>query len=73
MSRVSVTYILPRDQEEFNDHMDGGKWKEVVSEFSNYLRTQYKYNDALTAEQNECYETIREKLHELINEEGLEL
>jgi hypothetical protein len=73
MSRVSVTYILPRDQEEFDTHMDGQSWKNVAWEFSNYLRSQYKYNDALTGEQSECYDNARQKLHELINEEGLQL
>lgn len=73
MSRVNVTYILPRDQEQFDTQMDGEKWKGVVWDFSDYLRSQAKYNDALTAEERECYEVIREKLYELINEEGLRL
>jgi hypothetical protein len=54
-------------REEIEDSMNGQRWKHLVDEFDQYLRSEYKYKD------NEAAYEIRERLREMINEENLNL
>ena len=40
----------------------------TIWDFDQYLRNEVKYSENLTEEQAEVYDKIREKLHELLNE-----
>jgi hypothetical protein len=45
----------------------------TIWDFDQYLRNEVKYSEKLTEEQAEAYEKIREKLHELLNENDVKL
>ena len=51
--------------------INGWKWKMVVWDLNQHLRSEMKYNDKITEEVYVALETIREKLHELKDEHGL--
>lgn len=63
------------DRSNFEDAINGGKWKSAVWELDQWLRAQYKYMP--DAEYSEAaynaYQKSREKLNEILNEEGLKL
>ena len=46
---------------------------DIVDNLDQYLRSELKYNDKLDGEAYDAVEKIREKLHELKNDEGLTL
>jgi hypothetical protein len=45
----------------------------TIWDFDQYLRNEVKYSEKLTEEQAEVYDKIREKLHELLNENDVKL
>ena len=63
------------DRSNFEDAVNGTKWKLAMWELDQWLRTQYKYMP--DAEYSEgaynAYEKSRQKLNEIVNEEGLKL
>jgi len=62
-----MTWELPEERSEFMDAYRGWQWKLIVSEFDEWLRREIKYSD-----KNE-YEPVREKLRELVDDEGLRI
>jgi hypothetical protein len=67
MPKVTMTWELPEDQHEFMDAFRGWQWKLLVGELDEWLRKEIKYND------KEEYQPVREKLYELVSEEGLRI
>lgn len=63
------------DRSQFQNAIDGPKWKMAMWELDQWLRAQYKYMpDAEYSEAAyDAYEKSREKLNEIINAEGLKL
>jgi hypothetical protein len=63
------------ERSNFEDAINGTKWKLAVWELDQWLRAQYKYMP--DAEYSEAaynaYEKSRERLFEILNEEGLKL
>ena len=53
--------------------LNGAKWRGLLWDLDQYLRSELKYNDKLNGEAYDAVEKIREKLHELKNDEGLTL
>ena len=49
------------------------KMYSVLENFSEWMRSQVKYNDDLSEVQSEFLETIRDKFYGYINDEGVEL
>jgi hypothetical protein len=45
----------------------------TIWDFDQYLRNEIKYSENITGEQMETYDKIREKLHELLNENDVKL
>lgn len=73
--KVILKYNLPDEQTEFEDATNGAKWKLSMWELDQWLRAQYKYMP--DAEYSEAaynaYEKSRERLFEILNENGLSL
>lgn len=63
------------DRSSFQDAVNGTKWKLAMWELDQWLRAQYKYmpDAEYSKEAYEAYEKSREKLYEILNEEGLKL
>jgi hypothetical protein len=72
--KAILEFNLPEDKSEFEDASNGTKWKLLVWDLDQYLRSQIKYNsDNLTDEAYNKLEKVREQLHDLIRENGLTL
>ena len=71
--KATLEFNLPDDQEDFQDAVNGLKWRVMVWNFDQHLRSQLKYNDNLSEEQYKVYEEIRDFLWEKMNEDGLSL
>ena len=71
--KATIEFNLPDDQEDFQDAVNGQKWRLMVWDFDQKLRSQLKYNDKLSSEQYKVYEEIRDLLYQKMNEDGLSL
>lgn len=63
------------DRSQFQDAVDGPKWKMAMWDLDQWLRAQYKYmpDTEYSKEAYEAYEKSREELYRIINEAGLKL
>ena len=71
--KATIEFNLPDDQDDFQDAVNGQKWRLMVWDFDQHLRSQLKYNDKLSSEQYKVYEEIRDLLWEKISGAGLSL
>lgn len=72
--KAILEFNLPDDQIEFDDAVNGGKWKVFAWEFDQWLRSQTKYApDSQSGEYTNALYVAREKFHEMLNEDGLKL
>ena len=69
---AQLTFNLPEESAEHKIALDGWKWRTVVDDLNNYLRSALKYgNDFKSA--NQALESTRERLFALMTEEGISL
>jgi hypothetical protein len=63
------------DRSQFQDAVDGPKWKMAMWDLDQWLRAQYKYmpDNEYSKEAYEAYEKSREQLYLILNEAGLKL
>lgn len=59
------------DKESYDLMMSATKYSSLCEEFENYLRTNIKYNEELTAKEKEFYNMIRDRWYEMKQENGL--
>jgi len=45
----------------------------VISEFQDFLRSEYKYNDDLSEEVSDYIDLLREKLYDLLTTNGIDM
>ena len=65
--KAILEFNLPEDQERFDFATNGLNYYAALTEFDQWLRSEYKYNG-----KEEMYE-VREKLNEIINENNVKL
>ena len=70
MAKVIFEFDPIEDKEEMDTALNGWKWKALVWDLDQELRSKLKHSE-LTDEAYEALDAIREKLHELKNESGL--
>lgn len=58
--------LIYEDEEELRTALDGAKWKYSFWELKQFVRSQLKYNDDLTADQFEAYEQINEQITDIL-------
>ena len=73
MAKVTLEFDPTEDREDMESAINGWKWKMLVWDLDQHLRSELKYNDAVTGEAYEALEKIRERLHELKTDSGLTL
>ena len=73
--KATLEFNLPEDQIEFEFATNGSKWWNVCWEMDQWLRAQYKYmpDEKYSKEKYDAYYEAREKLFELISENGVSL
>ena len=73
MAKVTLEFDPTEDREDMESAINGWKWKMLVWDLDQHLRSELKYNDAVTGEVYAALEKIRERLHELKTDSGLTL
>jgi hypothetical protein len=73
MAKVILEFDPIEDRDDMENAINGWKWKTLVWDLDQHLRSELKYNDAITGDVYDALEKIREHLHELKNESGLTL
>ena len=73
MAKVILEFDPIEDREEMESAINGSKWKMLVWDLDQHLRTELKYNDTNTGEVYEALEKFRDYLHELKSGSGLTL
>jgi hypothetical protein len=71
--KATLEFNLPDDQVDFIDAVNGQRWRLMVWNFDQYLRSELKYNDKLSSEQYKVYEQVRDTLWQKMNEDNLSL
>jgi hypothetical protein len=72
MAKVTIEFNSIEEQHELELCINASKWYSIVWDYSEYLRTKIKY-DELSDDAYKAIEQAREKLHELLNDEGLKI
>lgn len=70
---ATLTFNLPEDQYEHQLALDGWKWKAVVSDIADKLRTHLKHDDDLSEEVAKALWNLRNEMFQNIEDRGLEL
>ena len=73
MPTATLTFDL-NEPDERRAHLECVKAPDVIMavyDFNNFLREKMKYDDKLTEEQYGVYETVSDKLHEIVNDADL--
>jgi hypothetical protein len=73
MAKVTIEFDPFEDREEMESALNGAKWKMLVWDLDQHLRSELKYNDEITGEVYDALQKVRDHLHELKNESGLTL
>ena len=72
--KATLEFNLPDDSEDFNIALDGSKWAYIVWQLDQYLRSQIKHPaEGMSDDTYKAFDETRDKLYELLNEEGLKL
>jgi len=70
MAKVTIEFDTVEDKDEMEMCLNGMKWYSLAWEIDQYLRGRLKYSELSEEVYKELSET-REKLHEIMREEGL--
>ena len=70
MAKVTIEFDSIEDNEELTLYINGMKWYSLAWELDQYMRSRLKYSELSEEVYKELSET-REKLHEIMREEGL--
>ena len=71
MGKIILEFDSFEEQEEARMAIDGGKYKLVIWELDQHLRSELKYNDNLDEKVYDEFEQLRNKLRQLLNDNGL--
>ena len=68
MGKVIFEFDSQEESEDIRTALDGYKYKLVIWDLDQHLRSEIKYNDKLPSEIAEAFEDLREKLREFLND-----
>ena len=72
--KAILEFELPENEVDFNLALDGSKWAYVVWQLDQHLRSQVKHpHEGMSDDTYKAFDETRDKLYELLNEEGLKL
>jgi len=71
--KATLEFNLPEDQSDFDLAVNGAKAQSALWEMDQWLRSQYKYmsDEEYSKDKYETYEKCREKLREIVYDNGL--
>ena len=68
--------ILKFKEDELEDArtaLDGWKWKSAMWDLDQWLRSEIKYNEKLSAETDRAYQAVRDKIREILDDDNLNI
>jgi len=71
--KALLEFNLPEDQADHRVAIDGWRWKYVVTDIADKLRSALKYDDKLTPETDAYLEKFREELFQMLDDHNLSL
>ena len=72
--KAKLTFDLPEEQEDFREAFNGSKWRNVVWEMYQYLRSNTKYTpDGTHEEYIKAMHECKDELFRIIAENGVDL
>jgi hypothetical protein len=72
MPAVKLSFNLPEEQDQFEDALDGSKWKIFAQEFSQVLKGHLKYEYLDYAEKVEA-QRVSDLFYQLLEDSDLDL
>ena len=73
MSKIILEFDSIEEAQDARDAIDGWKWRHSMWELDQWLRGELKYNDKLSQETYDTYDKLREKIREILNDNGLNI
>lgn len=70
--KTILEFEMPSEQEELQAAQNGPKWKFAFQVMSDFLRLHCKHVDH-TKEEYDTLNMVRDRMHEILEEEGLRL
>lgn len=71
MAKVIIEFDSIEDKHEMEMCLNGMKWYSLAWSFDQYLRGRLKYEDNLPEDAYKALDEARDKLYELLREDGL--
>ena len=71
--KATLEFNLPEDEGEHRLAVDGWKWKSVVADIADKLRSALKFDDSLTPETDAYLEKFRQEIFQLMESHNLSL
>lgn len=72
--KVKMIFNLPEDDEDFKIAANASRMNVTLYELDQWLRSKTKYaDDNLSKDKYDAYQECRDKLHELLRENNIEL
>jgi hypothetical protein len=73
MSKIILEFDSIEEAQDARDAIDGWKWKHSMWELDQWLRGEVKYKEGLSEETHDIYDKLREKIREILNDNGLNI
>jgi len=70
--KAILDFSIPEDQDDFDTAVNGWKYRSVLCEIDNFLRSKLKYEELLPGEGG-AYDKTRTELWDLINEHKIDI
>jgi hypothetical protein len=72
--KAILEFNLPEDSEDFNLALDGAKWSMAMWRINAFLRSEIKHPaEGMSDDTFNTYVIVRDKLHEILDDEQLKL
>lgn len=69
--KASITFILPEEEHEYRNAIEGAKMRSILWDIDQWLRAKLKYED-LTDGQYDAYKATRDELRRLLMEANID-
>jgi len=73
MAKVTLEYDFNEEREEMESAINGWKWKMVVWDLDQHMRSIYKYEGNHNEEVYDMIDKLRNELREMLNAHGLKM
>jgi|688.fasta_scaffold328781_2 hypothetical protein len=72
MAEIILKFDSVEEADDARNALDGHKWKMALFDVDQHLRNETKYNEKLSPELYESYESLRDKIREILSDYELQ-